>query len=873
MSVPQVQSTPGVQPSSPERKVKGVTEKVAAPIFQFDDVLNTEELKPVAVRKISEPKVKDPPKNVGKAAPLSGSQNLDTDDNLEQDIEKFKTKLNAFDEKKIQKAKNFYSDLGTLLKNGLDLLKYSDKNEENILWILQQLLPTDHFSETETGVKFANRVLKWVDLAIPLVFNLVKFLQYRLLHALFNDHLEDLKKLYPSEDSQSSSNEFSATRQLYPLQTKMDALNKGLKYITTDLTFRIASKTVKLFSKCLTLSVEHYFDVVHNRANRAGKAVFGLYKGWVGIDIVKKSLDIQQEWKFHLQPQIHVQISEKRTIKSKDETESAEDCEETRAQEESEEDQIPLSPHERNIRYYTVKEFWLAVQNCANLLQVRQMLDKTDNLPVIKRSIQSFDFDSCTTMGEVKGQATTIILHEDADEFLHALEECTRLEDVQRILDERSITTLDLPSTFDRWRSQFNEARFKDQLLQAYYHAVGMRPFCNALEIEDKLEKWKLEHQEKVNQALSTIVMDAVQDCEGKSFDEIKDHFRDLQIDLDKVILPEDLQQALPTPPETDDEWETCKATTEYLQALAEHWVNHQEATARLALQAARQALLSKIHVESKFLNFRWAECNFKIISALIQGFLFFWQHALKAFSSVLELFVTELAKLNIPGLGLVYLFYPLFTGLELKLEALIVLLAEHFFAIKYKPNEYSLDGYKLNMQVRIVQSMIRLQYMFALLQQFALWVEMRLIENCILGLKYTPITADERYKRYDKQYQEAYEIYKKDLDAYEVLLINLKNKDAVLTICPNFREGCKEWSDHDPINDLAKGLKNGTDFTYFPEEVLRSYQDNFGIDLANIDQEGIKLKLEEFFANSEHNLMEAYQDNRFVYLQSGAGG
>src|SRR5207253_1295336 len=105
------------------------------------------------------------------------------------------------------------------------------------------------------------------------------------------------------------------------------------------------------------------------------------------------------------------------------------------------------------------------------------------------------------------------------------------------------------------------------------------------------------------------------------------------------------------------------------------------------------------------------------ILSSIAQLFLFYSPYNLFHLGTIVEIFFTEFSKLGIQGAGLIYIFYPLYPELTFKVEGLILTLAEHFFGIKYKPNEYSLRSYKISTQIHMINVVLFLHRIYYFLK------------------------------------------------------------------------------------------------------------------------------------------------------------
>ncbi len=461
-------------------------------------------------------------------------------------------------------------------------------------------------------------------------------------------------------------------------------------------------------------------------------------------------------------------------------------------------------------------------------------------------------------------------LYEEVGIFLKSLESCKTIQEVQKILEEKGITE-EIPPTFDEWNKLFKGQRFSRHLVQCYYHSINKRPFMNKGHIERILDKLKDEKNKKVERC-SAELDHHIDQCQNLNFAQTKAYFQKLHIHIDRIQIPKNPDDAKLSPadqavteidyqdlPQTKDEWNQCVQDPEFRKALATQWVDYQETTGQLAMHMIRQALLSKNSIERQFLFFRNIEYIIKIASSIIQIALCLPEANVWLATSVIELFVTDLAKLGMPGMGLMSAFQPIYPDISFKLESLIMTVVEHFFAIKHKPYEYSLEGYCLTFSIRWLGLVANFHYLISLFEQALLWVNIRLIKNCIMHLEKRPLEEEDRYIEINETYEQNYLNYKRHVKDLKERLNQLRLLDAKLFI---------HSRNPDALQDLANVLQE-VDFSYLSVEVREFFEKNLGLKLNETNKKRFKKNLEQLFSESEDKFASSHKANYWSYLRA----
>lgn len=451
-------------------------------------------------------------------------------------------------------------------------------------------------------------------------------------------------------------------------------------------------------------------------------------------------------------------------------------------------------------------------------------------------------------------------LYREVEQFLKSLDRCKSIDQVKKKLREVKIT-IPIPSDFEDWCNLYQNQHVRRSLVQDYYYAVGKRPIMNGDHIQSILERRQAEKINKIDESLA-FIQSNIDKCQNLTFAQITTHFKNLHIDFNQLKSVKNIPLQLI--PKTKDEWDQCIKDPEFCKSLAKEWVDHQETIGQLAMQALRYALLSKNIMEREFLFFRGIEYLISIVSSILQLIVHLSLAKLWVITSVIELLMIDFAKLGFPGAGLVNVFHPLYPDISFKLDSIVMLFAEYYFAIERKPNAYSLEGYKLMIQIRWFGLVAIVHYLISLFQQALIWLNMRLIENTILRLEKKSLEENSSYIQITKTYEQRRLNYKQHIKKLEDCLNELELKDAKLNIQPN-ETLHKEF---DPITNPVKAIKDAN-VNCFSTEVLKFFEENFGFKLNEENKNDLEEYLEDFFSANEREFIQAYQTNHQIYLKA----
>lgn len=749
---------------------------------------------------------------------------LELDDDYEElaspDVENFAQKfLNL--QRNYKKAKNSLNGKIALVKQFLSFFEYCSDNKINLENLSKVTLP-EYAYTCKNILNTGNYVYKWLESIIP-------FLAYSIKYQTIN------KTQFESEEIERSCNKIIDEQQKQKkvetsVQDNVSQIKKNLVQYQAKLKkekedARESSKSPRLLTKLLC-ELLIALKMLRKTAEKICKCFYELYKNCRGFLECTRANEIQKEWLFHLQTQQIVSL-------------------------------------------------------------------KKENPTAIEKENDYFQ------------EVIQKKLREKTKLFFYSLNKSQSIKEVQDLLKEINLA-IEIPSSIEQFKQLLEIPRFNRELFQHYYFHMGQRITLNPLDPVDskriKLikEKKQEEYDHKVIRCLPIITkkIDEYHDLKNKIHfsknhidDQNKRHLE--YIKLFKTIKKNfHIDISSPNSPQNILEWEECLKNEKFITALAQQWVHFQETTAQMSLQAVRQILLSKIKIEQKFLSFQKIQHIFGLVSSMIQlsvcivGLLSSMIQLsvcyeslklkgigqtielLKGIGQAIELLVTDLTKLDNPSLGLYYITYPLYPGIKCKIDSFASLLAKHFLAIKYKPNEYSLESYKIYVQIQMTNLIIIANSLQFLLQQGLLWINVRLVDNCIQKMNIQPLVEDPSYIELIKKYEQYSLNFRQILQHLKVNLEQLKIKDTKLIIHPHLHD-----KNYDPIKNLADSIQEA-DIDYFPLYVLESFENLVGFSLTNTNKGKLQVHLEGFLAKNNQNLKnepnfwDSYHANRFNYLK-----
>lgn len=458
-------------------------------------------------------------------------------------------------------------------------------------------------------------------------------------------------------------------------------------------------------------------------------------------------------------------------------------------------------------------------------------------------------------------------LNQEAEQFLNSLKDCHDISEVKSKCSQLGLD-VELPLSIEQWRDQLENSRFKKQLTQSYFYWKGKRPFLNLdlfnLYNSNKFSDYESQHKSRC----MLFVIDQINECRSKNdhFDSIKKHFADLHITFQPIKI-DPLKKELLASPTNHNEWEEWVQNPKVIENLAEQWFGHHEAIAQLALQGLRQFLLSKNSVESRFIFYRAFESVANLAFSVLQLVILLPAAKLYSAVSILELVVSDLLKLPIPGIGIIPLFFPLYRDFNFRIDNFLVLSLKALFARTYKPHEYSSEGFQLGLKTSWYEFLIFYHYLLSSLRKAILWMKVKAVEQLILGCQPKPFEEDKRVLEINENFERKHKEFDLKIGQFKTQLTDLMVKDVKLNLQSQDQVATNGSAAVDPIHDLVHGLTEAN-FDFFPPHVLDFFETHVGIKLKESSKESIKTQLEDFLSCSEENLIDAYRSNRYQFLR-----
>ncbi|WP_068469119.1 hypothetical protein [Candidatus Protochlamydia phocaeensis] len=442
----------------------------------------------------------------------------------------------------------------------------------------------------------------------------------------------------------------------------------------------------------------------------------------------------------------------------------------------------------------------------------------------------------------------------ELEAFLLSLNNAQTIEDVKKILEDIRID-LDVPSDIEEWKEWLQHDRMQDYLLRSYQYRKGIVYFAN----QDDIQALLIKRQQFTSKILifnqEKIELFAAQSVD-LSFEEIQRWLAQEHIHLKEIEGA----------PQTKDEWIQRIQQEDFIVVLAKQRAAYQETVARLAEQGLRAGLLKKISLERKLLTFRGIESILNIALACIRIAFY-----LPGLGGDLEKYLINLLvdKLPIPGLGLVTI---LCCDRDLTLDNLFMMAIHHCVGYYYKPNEYSLEGYKINAKMQYSRLMAQLYLCVNLLKRMLLWIRIRIVENFILRRQNRSIETDSQYQDLKQRLNQYNLEYRAKMMQWEAQIEKLKLADLQLLLQPNpvkIIASNGEEEDFEPLKNLVAAL-DSSDFDCFPQDILDTFKEHAGLDLTEENKSKTEASLKSLFLKAELSLSKSYLANRIAFLKSG---
>lgn len=336
-----------------------------------------------------------------------------------------------------------------------------------------------------------------------------------------------------------------------------------------------------------------------------------------------------------------------------------------------------------------------------------------------------------------------------------------------------------------------------------------------------------------------------------------------------------------PTSPPSSSIWEEAVQDEDYRNLISREWVAHQENTAQLIVQGLRQALLSKNKVENKFLLFEAVKNSFKILCSALQFYLFFPVFSTSTFNSILEVFFKDFSKVG--SFKLFNIGSHLYPKLKLKIDSIFLLIAKHFFAVNYKPHEYSLDGYRLEGQRRMIRFVLLIYSLLFLSQEGLLWVNFKVFDLFSQRLERRSLSEDSRYIELNQEREKVnkyWHDYKKKTDE-QIKSLKFQDLNLIFQTPPPPATSNKKTTDqiveggttgdtivegNTTIDTIVDALRDA-DVRFFPKATIVFFETHLGFHLTEESKGSLKKYLENFFTKEEGDFIGSFSSSRFNYL------
>lgn len=260
----------------------------------------------------------------------------------------------------------------------------------------------------------------------------------------------------------------------------------------------------------------------------------------------------------------------------------------------------------------------------------------------------------------------------------------------------------------------------------------------------------------------------------------------------------------------------------DFKKQFCEDTLNYHRAYGKLLKKALYHPLKIKIETEKQFLIFDIVKNTVEIVYNLLQILLFIPSTLFDCLKCILEILDDTLP---IPGVKLSFLLYP---DLNLSLEGVLNLFISHLFGILYKPNEYSLSGYWLDIQKKLFTTLFNIHFVSHTLLKCLY----KIVNKC---MQLTVCPEDWRFKVDEidislMRNRCELENYNKKLDSE---LIELKKMDLIQLFKQNGIGDFKQF-----IESLAESLL-GARLDFFESEdrefVLTIFRDIPGLTNQNL--------------------------------------
>ncbi len=470
--------------------------------------------------------------------------------------------------------------------------------------------------------------------------------------------------------------------------------------------------------------------------------------------------------------------------------------------------------------------------------------------------------------------------------FKEDLETATNMDEVKKKFKEFNIP-MELPSSISLFKRLLKDDRFSRDLFQEFYYHEGKRVSNINERILQTLELYENEQNDNITRSIPIIsqklnklsnVLDYLIDPTPEElFETINRFLKKRHMDLSTLSIKQDpAVPPLPFPPQNITEWSTCIKSEEFKRALATQWIDYNETTGKMAMQGLRQALISKHEIETHFLLIREIQIAIGIIFGILQAASIIPYLNISPFLELLEIIGADITKI-FPCSEFIYLGFPHISEFKTKIDDLASQLVRHFLAIKYKPNEFSVESYSLTFQKKfydyskvVYSTLFILNYINYRSATFLTkYILEKIVDKPEDNAFYKNLVEIE--KNNDEEYKKISEQFKKINDEIIDALQQLKIDDANLIMQPHVSN---------PIFDLAsiiegneneedeENYQEGANFNFFTTEAQEFFENHAMFKFRVKPKKELKSHLEMLMTMDDNKIFKEFAENRYSYLK-----
>lgn len=303
--------------------------------------------------------------------------------------------------------------------------------------------------------------------------------------------------------------------------------------------------------------------------------------------------------------------------------------------------------------------------------------------------------------------------------------------------------------------------------------------------------------------------------------------------------------------PRTKAQWNQKMLEPGFKEDLCIHLIERQMTIAKLIQQGMQCALSAKIDVENRFLIFNFIKNLAEVITTIVQIIMLIPKGALYLAKLGLEK-IDE--QLPIPGIELCFMLNP---DVDLTYLGISWMLVTHAFGYYNKPNEYSLNGYSIDLQTKWTHVRYNFTYFLMTLLKWSFQITDKLIEICLHNKK-NPHTEVPKYEKLTEKLRLNRECYNKQLKELEKQLDLLKLKDIKLVLNPKQTAKEVDGRERDSLQIMIDELKSA-ELSMFPQDVIDFFQERANISLLD-SEDDIEDDMRDIFIASEKSFFKNYK-------------